>query len=625
MPARRRAAFATALSVLSVLAVAHAAQAATPAVPISSDPRAAALPQFIGAAAVPLPVFAPDPPAHPFMAPNGLSNIHDDAYQTNTYQGPGPLGRGMRVLSTDVNADCASVTFDSLGRLVAACVGTTGATLRMFDPATLATLASFSLPPHVIGSGGGNPFQDFSAGGYFYLDNHDRAVIPTSSRHIFVVGETGGAANPGFALVHDYDVSSVVAATDRITSALPDWSGRIWFVSFNGVVGTVDPASGAVRALDTHEEIENSFAVDESGGVFIVSIRAMYRFDAAPDGAPSITWSAQYPNSHIHKPGQVDAGSGTTPLLLGPDWVAITDNADPMDIVVYRRTRQVTGARTVCVQPVFSPGASDSDNSLVGADNAMIVENNYGYTGPSSTMNGAVTAPGIERVDINASGQGCHPVWTSAERSPTVVPKLTLSGGLVYAYTKEADPSDPWYFAALDFQTGRTVYKRLAGGGVGYNNNYAPISLGPDGSAYVGVIGGLVELRDASPPPNVRAPAPAAGRPPQTPAGSRAAHGRLVLHLRRLRSGHPGRVRAAVTGPGVRQVRRVVLVLGKTRLRTLSRAPWVAVLRLSATKRRRLASMQARVTFKDGTTITLRHARAPRRKSHPRRHSSVRR
>lgn len=55
---------------------------------------------------------------------------------------------------------------------------------------------------------------------------------------------------------------------------------------------------------------------------------------------------------------------------------------------------------------------------------------------------------------------------------------------------------DPWYFTALDFRTGRTAYKRLAGEGLGYNNNYAPISIGPDRSAYVGALGGLVRLFD---------------------------------------------------------------------------------------------------------------------------------
>ena len=35
---------------------------------------------------------APRPPRHPFMAPNDRSNIHDDAYQTDTADGPGRWG-----------------------------------------------------------------------------------------------------------------------------------------------------------------------------------------------------------------------------------------------------------------------------------------------------------------------------------------------------------------------------------------------------------------------------------------------------------------------------------------------------------------------------------------------------
>jgi hypothetical protein len=41
-------------------------------------------------------------------------------------------------------------------------------------------------------------------------------------------------------------------------------------------------------------------------------------------------------------------------------------------------------------------------------------------------------------------------------------------------------------------RTGRTVYRRLAGTGYGFNNNYAPVTLGPDGTAYVRVLGGVV-------------------------------------------------------------------------------------------------------------------------------------
>jgi len=41
------------------------------------------------------------------------------------------------------------------------------------------------------------------------------------------------------------------------------------------------------------------------------------------------------------------------------------------------------------------------------------------------------------------------------------------------------------------------VFKQRYGTGFGHNVNYAPISLGPDGVAYVGVLGGLVRIADA--------------------------------------------------------------------------------------------------------------------------------
>src|SRR5438128_8412079 len=224
----------TASALVGVLALAGAAGAT----PIPNDPFAAPVPAFVGAPATPRPVSAPAVPQHPFMAPNGRSNIHDDAYQTDTYVGGGPLGRNPGVLSTQQNAECASLTFDSAGRIVTICVRLEGPRLAMFDPATLDLLAVFPLPPR--SAGGGGVFSDFSGGGYFYLDDQDRAVIPTTTRHIWVVGETSGPLGPAFTLVRDYDVSGAVPPGDGIISALPDWAGRIWFVSAAAVVGTVD-------------------------------------------------------------------------------------------------------------------------------------------------------------------------------------------------------------------------------------------------------------------------------------------------------------------------------------------------------------------------------------------------
>jgi hypothetical protein len=487
----------TLAAVAAALLLAHPAAALVPAQPIPEGPEAGSVPAFIGAPAKPKSVQAPSVPSHPFMAANGRSNLHDDGYQTDTYTWSGPLGRNMQRTSTFYANECASVTFDQSGRIVAVCVGLDHPRLVLLDPKTLDLLAAFELPPRLVSTSGGNPFTDFSGGGYFYLDNADRAVISTTTRHIWVVGETNGPLGPGFELVHDYDVSAAVPVGDGIISALPDWSGRIWFVSGAGVVGTVDPATGSVRSLNLNEKIGNSFAVDETGGVYIVSDAALYRFDATAAGAPRVTWRNRYPNTGVKKPGQTQAGSGTTPTLMGSQYVAITDNADPMDVIVLKRSKTVTGGRVVCIQPVFSAGASATDQSLIGTGKSLVVENNYGYT-ITATEQGGTTEPGIERVDLNDNGVGCRKVWHSDERAPSVVPKLSLANGLVYTYTKppRTDGTDAWYFTALDFKTGATVYKRLAGTGLGFNNNYAPVSIGPEGSAYVGSLGGLVRLWD---------------------------------------------------------------------------------------------------------------------------------
>ena len=471
------------------------------AVPIPQVPAAPAVPAYIGAPAPARPVGGvPPTPRNPFMAPNGSSEIHGDAWQTDAYSWSGPAGRSPATFSTLLHRDCGTITFDRRGRLVSICVGLDGPRLYMFDPATLGTLATFALPPRPQSPE--NVFQDFSGGGYFYLDNRDRVVTGTTTRHIYVIAER--ASRPGFRLVGDYDLSRRLAPGEKLTSALPDQRGLLWFVARrDGVVGTVDLATGRVRLMrlghGADGEIENSFATDAGGGVYVATDRRLYRFDAGPGGRPRIGWRVTYPNSHVHKPGQVDAGTGTTPTVMPGGYVSITDNADPMDVVVYRTPLKRNGPRLVCRVPVFRRGASATENSLIGAGRSMIVENNYGYQSPASVTGGKLTAPGVERVDLDRDGRGCHVVWRNrSQRVPTAVAKLSLRNGLIYTYTKDPGAIDPWYWTALDFRTGRVVFKRFAGSNPGslFNNNYAGIALGRGGTAYLGALGGIVALAD---------------------------------------------------------------------------------------------------------------------------------
>jgi hypothetical protein len=478
------------------------ASAAVAATPIPNDPPngPSLVPNFVGGAATAKEVKAPKVPQNPFMAQNGLSNVHNDGYQSDTYTWSGPLGRNPTVNSQffgTLGICGITIAFDKLGRPLTICVSGTTQELRLFDPTTLDTLATYELPPRVIPPGG-NPFTS-GGGAYFYLDNQERAVVSTG-RTIRVVALTGGATNPSLSLARTYDLTSVVPADDQLNSAVPDWSGRLWFVSrFHGVVGALDQASGElIDSVQLDEPIENSFAVDEKGSVYIVTDAALYRFDLSKDRQIETTWREPYQNTGVQKPGQFTAGSGTTPTVMGNHYVSITDNADPMNIVVYRRAAHVApDRRVVCEHPVFGKGASATENSLIGTDNTMIVENNFGYAPPpTATQNGGTTTPGIERVDIAQNGKTCKTVWHSDEIAPSVVPKLSLANGLVYTITKPAGTPDAWYVTAIDYETGKTVWSRLLGTGLFYNNHYAGIAISPRGDLYSGVLGGTVRLAD---------------------------------------------------------------------------------------------------------------------------------
>lgn len=504
---------ATTAAVVAGATTGAARAAGLPAVPIPSDPRDALVAPTSGAAVVPQPLGPQPVPQHPYMAADGTSNIHDDAYQTDAYDGPGPLGPDLTVRSALFSAECASVTFDRRGRIVTVCVSPTGATLRMLDPRTLATLASTELPPRQPGT---FSFSNFAGGGYFYLDQADRAVLTTFTGHLQVYAETSGLLGPGFRKVRDVDLNPATEGSD-ILSALPDWSGRIWFVTKSGVVGFV-AADGTLhsRSLPTGETIANSVAVDESGGVFVVSTHALYRFDTAA-GEPVVTWRQPYDRGTRVKPGQVSQGSGTTPTLIGSasdpggGAIAITDNAEPrINVLVFRRGPHGPGPQPLCRQPVFPAGQSADENSLIAVPGGLIAENNYGYAGPLDGAPGrtADTTPGLVRIDVDPVAGRCHVAWeNTTARIPTLVSKVSLATGLVYGYTHPSAAElpltvplpglfapDTWFLTAFDARTGEQVWSRRVGSGLGYNNNYAPVSLGPDGTAYVGTLGGLVRL-----------------------------------------------------------------------------------------------------------------------------------
>ncbi len=388
------------------------------------DTGVPSIPTSTGEAAVKNPIPNPTvPEQNPFMTDNPNSNIHNDTWMTDTYNRKGPLGENLQTDSYSYQSSlCGSITFDSQGRILTSCPSIPfPPQIRLIDPDTLAPIDTLDMPTAP------NPpntpaYQNFTGGGYFYVDQNDKIWAATKTNHIFRIGE--GDDGDTLTIERDYDLTGVLDAdTERITSALPDFDGRVWFVSkANAKIGTLDRKTGDLKViqLDDDEEIENSFSV-ASNGVFIVSNKRMYKLKANKNDKPKIVWQQKYPNSGIVKPSQVDAGSGTTPTNLAGGYVAITDNADPMNVVVYRSKTNLKNneKRVVCKVPVFSEGASATENSLMGTKRSLIVENNYGYQDPFGPNTGAVTEPGLRPRRHRQGRQGLHEEVDQPRRAGT--------------------------------------------------------------------------------------------------------------------------------------------------------------------------------------------------------------
>lgn len=468
--------------------------------PIPSLPTDLLVPKFIGAATDAQPMDHPTIPQNPWLSANGTNSMHNDPYASDAYAVSGPLGQKLKVNSASYGVrECATIAFDSQGRIVGLCGGLEGFVTMVIDPVTLKPISEMRTSARNLATSA-NPFTDICGGTYFFLDGDDVAYPTTGQRSIMKiqVNEDGSQTR-----LDEWSLASAVPDGDCLIATMPDWDGRVWFFTQAGIVGTINRDGESIRTahLPEGEEVTNSVATDETGGMYVVSTHALYRLDATADGLPEVTWREEYDHGSRLKPGNLSQGSGTTPTLLGDRWVAINDNADPQtNILVYDRRKGVTD-RLQCTQPVLADNAGTTDNSLVAAGNSFIIENNYGYTGPVSTVLGQTTTPGIARVMVD--DDGCHVAWTSDQIAPTSVPKASLGNGLLYVYTKPAKVNgqpnlfDAWYFTAIDIRTGETAWSRLTGTGIQWNNHYASIYLGPDGAAYIATLAGLVRIVDS--------------------------------------------------------------------------------------------------------------------------------
>lgn len=460
--------------------------------------------------------------AYPGLAPDSNASIHGDGYQSDVHPFAVPIGSNLKIRSrmagNGMRRQCSTITFRSDGKIVTMCGGLSGFRMVLIDPDSLEALASHDLPMRpsafqsLIYRDLSYTFSDSSGGAYFVLDDKDRVLVGDPDQQIkrLVAEEVGGEWQ--FRVEKQWDMKPYVpndclhynnwfpsGECDAITTVVPGPDGRYWWTTRHGRIGTLDPESNKVEAIRlAGEEIQNALAVDVKG-VYVLTDHAQYAFRPDTAGKPQQLWRHTYDRGSKRKLGAINQGSGTTPTLLGTDYITFTDNADDAtNLLVLRRGELAEGQqRQVCKIPIFKGRPSATENSMIGWNRSIIIENNAGYTNAVEHTDWKGITPGVTRVDIRTDVSGCDIVWNSDLVVPSVVPKMSLKTGVAYFYSFDLDKAgEPdWYIAGLDYKTGKLVQKIPTGKGEMWNNNWSALAIGSDGSLYSGTARGLLQVR----------------------------------------------------------------------------------------------------------------------------------
>jgi hypothetical protein len=462
--------------------------------PIPQAPGLLVAPSYVGRPAQVQPLQVGTVPQNPHLARNGAGTAQGDTWSTGTSSWAGPVGLEPEVDTAWYGLEeCATLTLDSRDRLVGLCDDRGGRALHVIDPDSMRPLATKRLPDPEEG-------DDELCGAHAYLDASDRAVVATSDRRVLAVSTADADGEPDLTTDRTWDLGPHVPDDDCLVALRPDWSGRIWWATRKGRVGTLAPDSGEARVLDLGEEVTDPFTTDEAGATYVVTTHALYRLGVDGAGAPAVDWRTEYDRGTERKSGQATRGSGTTPVVLDGGVVALTDNAEPrMHVVMLERS---TGVE-ICRSAVFEDDASATEASLASVGGGVVVANTHGYASPARTLLGRGTSGGMTRVDVPADRAGgeCRVRWTSDVVAPSGAPRVSLATGLVYAYTKRPTwwGVSAWYLTGIDARTGRAVFGVRTGTGVLMDNHHATMTLAPDGTAYVATMAGMVRVQDRQP------------------------------------------------------------------------------------------------------------------------------
>lgn len=451
--------------------------------------------------------------------------MHGDGGNTGSTDFAGPKGRPF---AKALNQSLGIMLWGSGGTLTSAFLDPETGKLAIgaFDPETLQLVGSWTPSTNqsltvaymnVVPKSGG-----------------DQIIVGTSQGRILIIRRTDCTDGASFHLTRQIDVSNELGPGESLFNNMIDTYGNIWFTSgaFLGpanttTVGYATPNDTIHKTSIDNQVVENGMSLS-GDTVFVLTgppatsnhredgILSAYTLRNSTTGGPRLLWQSSYNAGSGVKLGGFARGSGTTPSLLGHDFIATTDNDDGQLhlIITHQGKARQSRPQTACKVPIFAPGFGAADIRPTayfdGQSYKVAILNTYNSTSfgsrgsPDFEVNGnwnnkGGMPGGIATVEVSKDGNRCEVVWTS-NLTVTMVPILSTASGLFYSYVQDPNLASEgkyvWYVVAVDWQSGKEVWKVKAGAGGIFNDNLIASSIGPNGAFYQPVLDGIVMVKD---------------------------------------------------------------------------------------------------------------------------------
>ena len=314
-------------------------------------------------------------------------------------------------------------------------------------------------------------------------------------------------------VINKFQGGSAPAGT-KLSGLSMTYDGHLVLTFTNGI-GVIDrhldPDSQVFYPLGSGEQVTNSLAIDDKGGIYVASNLLMHKLiwtgttlsDKESDGA----WTSPYLNSGSEMPPiiKVNNGTGSTPTLMGfgkkdDKLVVITDGAKRMNLVAFWRDAIPAGfiqkpntlsnriADQIPVTCGFDPlpeWIQSEQSVVVSGTGAFVVNNIPAKVAPElaavnnnkilqvSLMGPAYeTSYGAQRFEWDQTQDAWHAVWARPDVSSTsMVPIHSQSGNM--ALINGYRPAYGWEVVGLDWNTGKTAHHTIFGDANFGNGAYA--------------------------------------------------------------------------------------------------------------------------------------------------------